>query len=113
LKALSSPPGTFGPQGRGAGEACLLFAIVRRCAAIAPRTSKPHATTRRPYSTNTDTRALRPRASIAARVSGTGSDFPAAAGMSVVVMAKCCLVVTAAEVFVRQMRASGEVAQPY
>jgi hypothetical protein len=32
--------------------------------------------------------------------------------MSVIVMAICCLVITAAEVFVRQMRASGEVAQP-
>jgi len=52
------------------------------------------------------------RASITVRVSGTGSDFPAAAGMSVIVMAICCLVITAAEVFVRQMRASGEVAQP-
>ena len=40
------------------------------------------------------------------KISETGSDFPAAAAMSVILMAICCLVVTAAELFVRQMRAS-------
>jgi putative spermidine/putrescine transport system permease protein len=44
------------------------------------------------------------------KISETGSDFPAAAAMSVILMAICCLVVTAAELFVRQMRASGEAA---
>jgi putative spermidine/putrescine transport system permease protein len=42
------------------------------------------------------------------KISESGSDFPAAAAMSVILMAICCLVVTAAEVLVRRMRANGD-----